>query len=116
MIMIINEKYNLWNRNEEREMKKYIWMIAAVMVLVLAACGNSEDTGTEEAAGGEPEMVPYTTDGGEEIEIPEDPQRIVVLASSYFGNLMQLDANVAGVSNDVEGSEVLKPLAEDGNE
>lgn len=96
-------------------MKKYIWMITAVMMLALAACGNTEDTENEEASGGEPEMVPYTTDGGEEIEIPEDPQRIVVLASSYFGNLMQLDANVAGVSNDIEGSEVLKPMAEDGN-
>src|SRR5699024_8496007 len=96
-------------------MKKYIWMIATVMVLILAACGNSEDTGTEESSGGEPEMVPYTTDGGEEIEIPKDPQRIVVLASSYFGNLMQLDANVAGVSNDIEGSKVLKPIAEDEN-
>src|SRR5699024_3249695 len=96
-------------------MKKYIWMIATVMVLILAACGTSEGTGTEESSGGESEMVSYTTDGGEEIEIPKDPLRIVVLASSYFGNLMQLDANVAGVSNDIEGSEVLKPIAEDGN-
>ncbi|AKG74912.1 ABC transporter substrate-binding protein [Salinicoccus halodurans] len=100
-------------------MKKYIWLIAAMMALVLAACGNTEETETDEGSGGtsgeDAEMVPYTTDAGEEIEIPEDPQRIVVLASSYFGNLMHLDANVAGVSNDVEGSEVLKPLAEDGN-
>ncbi len=100
-------------------MKKYIWLIAAMMTLVLAACGNTEESASEEDSGGSSdesaEMVPYTTDAGEEIEIPKDPQRIVVLASSYFGNLMHLDANVAGVSNDVEGSEVLKPIAEDGN-
>src|SRR5699024_5514689 len=58
-------------------------------------------------------MVPYTTDGGVVIEIPEDPQRIVVLATSYFGNLKQLDANVVGVGNDVENSEVLAPMTED---
>ncbi len=40
-------------------------------------------------------MVTYTTDAGEEIEIPEDPQRIVILGMSYFGNLMHMDANVA---------------------
>ncbi|WP_411842767.1 ABC transporter substrate-binding protein [Salinicoccus sp. HZC-1] len=98
-------------------MKKYIWLMTAIMMLVLAACGNTEESKTDEesgdASGEKAEMVPYTTDAGEEIEIPKDPQRIVVLASSYFGNLAHLDANVAGVSSDVEGSEVLKPVAEE---
>ncbi|WP_020007359.1 ABC transporter substrate-binding protein [Salinicoccus albus] len=96
-------------------MKKYITLLAAAILLVVSACGN-EEISTEEAGSGgsdESNMVPYTTDGGEEIEIPEDPQRIVVLATSYFGNLKQLDANVVGVGNDVENSEVLGPMTED---
>ncbi|MBY8910923.1 hypothetical protein K6L05_14305, partial [Salinicoccus roseus] len=67
-------------------MKKFIGLFALFMVLVLAACGNSEELSeeaTDESAAGETEgdsnesgeMVTYTTDAGEEIEIPEDPQR-----------------------------------------
>ncbi|TVT27353.1 ABC transporter substrate-binding protein [Salinicoccus cyprini] len=112
-------------------MKKFISIIALMMVLVLAACSNSgesteesaeevegsasetsEETSAEssEASGG---MVSYTTDGGEEIEIPEDPQRVVVMATSYFGNVMQLDANVVGAHARVTESDVLEPYTED---
>ncbi|WP_246153211.1 ABC transporter substrate-binding protein [Salinicoccus hispanicus] len=99
-----------------------------MMVLVLAACGNSEESSessveenegsaseasseeSTEASGG---MVSYTTDAGEEIEIPEDPQRVVILATSYFGNVMQLEANVVGAHARVTESDVLEPYTED---
>ena len=104
-------------------MKKFISLFALLMVLVLAACGNSEESSeeaTDESAAGEAgggsnesgEMVTYTTDAGEEIEIPEDPQRIVILGMSYFGNLMHMDANVVGAHARVTESEVLEPYTE----
>lgn len=96
-------------------MRKYISLLMVAMLLAVTACGNGENSteGSGSGGSGGSNMVPYTTDGDEEIEIPEDPQRIVVLATSYFGNLKQLDANVVGVGNDVEDSEVLQPMTED---
>ncbi|MFC3418961.1 ABC transporter substrate-binding protein [Salinicoccus hispanicus] len=109
-------------------MKRLISIITLMMVLVLAACGNSEESSessveenegsaseasseeSTEASGG---MVSYTTDAGEEIEIPEDPQRVVILATSYFGNVMQLEANVVGAHARVTESDVLEPYTED---
>ncbi|GAB3057344.1 ABC transporter substrate-binding protein [Salinicoccus sesuvii] len=106
-------------------MRRLFGIFAFVMVLLLAACGNSEeaeesvegsdDTAetSEESSEASDGMVMYTTDDGEEIEIPEDPQRIVILGMSYFGNLMQLDANVVGVHARVTESDVLRPYTED---
>lgn len=90
-------------------MKKYRFLFLSMFLgFVLAGCGSAEST--EEA---DAEMKEYTTDAGETIEIPEDPQRIVVMATSYFGNFKQLDANMVGAHSVVTESEVLEPLTED---
>ena len=90
-------------------MKKYRFLFLSMfLVLVLAGCGNSESNEESE----ETAMKEYTTDAGETIEIPEDPQRIVVMATSYFGNFKQLDANMVGAHSVVTESEVLEPLTE----
>ena len=91
-------------------MKKYRFLfLTMVLSLVLAGCGNTESAEESE----ETAMKEYTTDAGETIEIPEDPQRIVVMATSYFGNFKQLDANMVGAHSDVTDSDVLEPLTED---
>src|SRR5699024_7827689 len=91
-------------------MKKYRFLLLSMVLgLVLAGCGNSESAEESEEAA----MKEYTTDAGETIEIPEDPQRIVVMATSYFGNFKQLDANMVGAHSDVTDSDVLEPLTED---
>ncbi|MFB9861262.1 ABC transporter substrate-binding protein [Salinicoccus siamensis] len=107
-------------------MKKRLGLLMVFIVMLMAACGGgtsseSDSNGetsdakeeTSESGIEDKEMVSYTTDAGEEVEIPEDPQRIVILATSYFGNLMQMDANVVGVHERVTESEVLKPYTED---
>lgn len=101
-------------------MKRILLLGALLFVFVLTACSSTdsdkkaedkEDTGT----------VKYTTDEGEEIDIPKDPQRIVIMASGYFGNLKELDANIVGVHHLVKDSKVLEPeigdieLIEDNN-
>lgn len=41
------------------------------------------------------------------IDIPKDPKRIVVMAPTYAGGLKYLDANIVGVSDQVDQSPVL---------
>ncbi|SOC37753.1 ABC transporter substrate-binding protein [Salinicoccus kekensis] len=81
-----------------------------IFASLLAACGG-EATGDDD--GGTAEMREYTTDAGETIEIPAEPERIVVMASSYFGNFKHLDANMVGAHTVVTQSEVLEPMTED---
>lgn len=88
-------------------MKKWGFLFTLmVLVLVIAACGSGEATENEA------DMREYTTDAGETIEIPENPERIVVMATSYFGNFKQLEANMVGAHTIVTESEVLEPLTE----
>src|SRR5699024_8609860 len=90
-------------------MKKYRFLfLSMVLVIVLAGCGNSESA----EACDDVAMKECTMDAGGTIEIPEDPQRIVVMATSYFGNFKQLDANMVGAHSVVTESEVLEPLTE----
>src|SRR5690625_3720025 len=93
-------------------MKRFSLLFASIIFAsLLAACGG-EATGDDD--GGSAEMREYMTDAGETIEIPEDPERIVVMATSYFGNFKQLDADMVGPHTVVTESEVLEPLTEDG--
>src|SRR5699024_6457731 len=90
-------------------MKKYRFLfLSMVLGFVLAGCGNSESAEESDDVA----MKEYETDAGETIEIPEDPERIVVMATSYFGNFKQLDANMVGAHSVVTESEVLEPLTE----
>lgn len=101
-------------------MNRILFLFSLIFVVLLAAC-SGEDNTDETAKDETPETVKYTTDDGEEIDIPKDPKRIVVMGSGYFGNLKQLDANIVGVHNLVQDSEVLSKevgdieLIEEGN-
>lgn len=53
-----------------------------VLVLVLAACGNSSKDSDKKA-----ETKSYKTDDGKTIKIPKDPKRIAVVAPSYAGGI-----------------------------
>lgn len=104
-------------------MKKLLLPILLLLVLTLSACGNNtaettsaketedqqtesttettdaekENTSEEETNSGEtsPETVTYQSENGP-IEVPANPQRVVVL-SSYAGNVMALNVNLVGV-------------------
>ncbi|MGE7024266.1 iron-hydroxamate ABC transporter substrate-binding protein [Solibacillus cecembensis] len=78
-------------------MKKWLLPMFMMVVLVLAACGNSEKS--EEKTGKEPsaETITYQSETGP-IEVPVNPQRVVVL-SSYVGDLMKLGVNMVGVDS-----------------
>lgn len=72
-----------------------------MIVLVLAACGNSEksEEKTDEDAGKatSAETITYESETGP-IEVPANPKRVVVL-SSYVGDLLKLGVNMVGVDS-----------------
>ncbi|MEC2072674.1 iron-hydroxamate ABC transporter substrate-binding protein [Alkalihalophilus marmarensis] len=73
-----------------------------LLVLVLSACGSTsedsassseEDTNTEET-----DTITYESENGP-IEVPADPQRVVVLSSFNAGSVMALDVPIVGVDS-----------------
>ena len=96
-------------------MKNIIYLLCTIMlVTVLSACQQDESVSDgQDNDSNEKVMVDYTTDSNKTIKIPKNPQRIAVLASSYFGNLAALDANIVGADQFVEQSKLLKKEMKD---
>ncbi|MDW3929714.1 ABC transporter substrate-binding protein [Staphylococcus saprophyticus] len=90
-------------------MKKLIFPLLALM-LILAACGNNS---SDDASKKDKEEKTYTQDSGKKVKIPKDPKRIVVLGATYAGGLKELDANIVGVANIIDDSKVLKDKFKD---
>ncbi|MFZ2574941.1 MAG: ABC transporter substrate-binding protein, partial [Trichococcus flocculiformis] len=63
--------------------------------LILGAC-SATDTSDETSESAAADTVTYTTVDGEEIAVPANPERVVVL-SSYAGDLINFDINIVGV-------------------
>lgn len=101
---------------------KKIWLpLVLTLMLVLSACGggstgNNANTGaaentpantntaSNEAAGGETASgtITYQSENGP-IEVPANPQRVIVLAS-FAGNIMALDVPLVGVDSWSKGN------------
>lgn len=76
---------------------KKIFPVLFILVLVLAACGSNDSSGSGEKApssGNENETHTYESEDGS-VEVPANPQRVVVL-SSYVGDLIDLDVPIVG--------------------
>lgn len=91
-------------------MKKLFIPLALVLVLLLSACGggNSENTATNagssspapspESATSSPESGTFTYQSEEgPVEVPANPQRVVVITRFLTGNVMALGVPVVGV-------------------
>lgn len=82
-------------------MKKWLLPMFMMVALVLAACGNSEESTDKTDKGAEKdasaETITYESETGP-IEVPANPQRVVVL-SSYVGDLLKLGVNMVGVDS-----------------
>lgn len=77
-------------------MRKWI-IVSIALLLVLAACGTNEEN--KETAGGADSKatITYQSETGP-VEVPANPERVVVL-SSYAGDLIKLGVNIVGVDS-----------------
>ncbi|MCP3739399.1 iron-hydroxamate ABC transporter substrate-binding protein [Rossellomorea sp. BNER] len=79
-------------------MKKLLIPFLLLLVLVISACSNDsseeKSNSTEEK---KKDTITYQSENGP-VEVPADPQRVVVL-SSFAGNVMALDVNLVGVDS-----------------
>ena len=73
-------------------MAKRLLPFILLFVLILSACNNGK---TQEDA--KSKTITYQSENGP-IEVPSDPQRVVVL-SAYTGDVMSLDVNLVGVDS-----------------
>ena len=74
--------------------KRLIIPVLLFLMLLISACGNG-DTVSNDAEETSPETRTYEAETGP-IEVPANPQRVVVL-SGYTGNVLHLGVNVVGV-------------------
>lgn len=77
-------------------MKKSFIYLLFVLLFILAAC-SSNNSSAEKTDGSGKEMVTYASENGS-VEVPADPQRVVVL-SSFAGNVLALDVPLVGVDS-----------------
>ncbi|MGE7546256.1 MULTISPECIES: iron-hydroxamate ABC transporter substrate-binding protein [Sporosarcina] len=82
-------------------MKKFILPAILLLALALGACGNKQDESsnknTVKEDEGKSDTITYESEDGP-VEVPADPQKVVVLAS-FAGNVMALDVNLIGVDS-----------------
>ncbi|KMK74934.1 iron-hydroxamate ABC transporter substrate-binding protein [Alkalihalobacillus pseudalcaliphilus] len=81
-------------------MKKAIMNLAIVFLflLLVSACGQTNSSESQNEAPEEKnETITYESENGP-VEVPANPERVVVLGG-FTGNVMALDANLAGVES-----------------
>jgi iron complex transport system substrate-binding protein len=67
--------------------------LVAALAAALTGCSSSEDTASAGGTGGTAESITVSTDQGE-VEVPADPERVVVLNSNLAGYVYALDVPV----------------------
>ncbi|QWG65307.1 iron-hydroxamate ABC transporter substrate-binding protein [Bacillus mycoides] len=78
-------------------MKKLFISLTVLFVLVMSACSNGSTDKKNDAKGKKSEPITYQSENGK-VEVPANPQRVVVL-SSFAGNVMSLGVNLVGVDS-----------------
>ena len=73
-------------------MAKRLLPFILLFVLILSACNSDKTPGDAKS-----KTITYQSENGP-IEVPSDPQRVVVL-STYTGDVMALDVNLVGVDS-----------------
>lgn len=79
-------------------MKKIIVPFMLLLILVISACSNeapSEEKKSSKSKEEKSEFITYQSETGT-IEVPADPQRVIML-SGFTGNVLQLGVNVVGI-------------------
>ncbi|MFJ6413956.1 iron-hydroxamate ABC transporter substrate-binding protein [Terribacillus sp. AE2B 122] len=86
-------------------MKKALIAIIGLFLLILSACGSSEESTASGSEKETNETFTYESETGP-VEVPTDPKRVVVLAS-YAGDVLSLGVDIVGVDQWAKSSPVL---------
>lgn len=80
-------------------MKKILIPFLLIIILLISACSSQsvEKEGSSEKDVKKSETITFQSENGP-IDVPADPQRVIVL-SSFAGNVMALDVNLVGVDS-----------------
>ncbi len=78
-------------------MKKLSLFLLLLSVLLLAACNSDSAASESPETADSSETITYESENGP-VEVPADPQRVLVL-STYAGNVLALDVPVVGVDS-----------------
>ncbi|SDC89947.1 iron complex transport system substrate-binding protein [Terribacillus halophilus] len=92
-------------------MKKAAIALIGLFLLILSACGTSEKSTADSSEKETKDTFTYESETGP-IEVPSDPQRVVVLAS-YAGDVLSLGVNIVGVDEWAKSSPVLSDKLKD---
>ncbi|MCY1573210.1 ABC transporter substrate-binding protein [Staphylococcus pettenkoferi] len=88
-------------------MKKLIILVLCLMLFV-GACGtNSKQSHSSSKGDKGASHQTYTSDNGDKVKVPTDPQRIVVLHPTYVGALVKFGHKPVAVPKFVEQNKVL---------
>lgn len=80
-------------------MKRFLIPFLLLIMLLISGCGSdtTEKKKDSTSAAKKSETITYESENGP-VEVPANPQRVVVL-SSFTGNVMALDVNLVGVDS-----------------
>ncbi|MFS0562899.1 iron-hydroxamate ABC transporter substrate-binding protein [Terribacillus sp. 179-K 1B1 HS] len=92
-------------------MKKAAITLIGLFLLILSACGTSEKSTADGSEKETKDTFTYESETGP-VEVPSDPQRVVVLAS-YAGDVLSLGVNIVGVDEWAKSSPVLADKLQD---
>lgn len=74
-----------------------IWGASFLLLAVLAACSRSESIPSQELEENREQTISYTTQSGEQVEIPAQSQRVIYLGST-LEDLLAMDIPVVGAN------------------
>ncbi|GAB4073780.1 iron-hydroxamate ABC transporter substrate-binding protein [Barrientosiimonas marina] len=98
-------------------MKKILALCLLLTALLLSACSETSDDDNQKDKAMDKDqddkaMRTYESEDGP-VEVPKDPERIVVLTSFFAGDVAALDGDIVGVDQGAKKSPVLKDKVKD---
>lgn len=86
-------------------MKKVLYLLVLLNLILFVACGQKEENVTKVKR-------TYLSEAGE-IEVPENPQRIVVLNGAISGSVISLKGNIIGIDKWSKMNPLYEPFLKD---
>lgn len=87
-------------------MKKVLYLLVLLNLVLFVACGQKKEESLSDA------KRTYLSEAGE-IEVPENPQRIVVLNGAISGSVISLKGNIIGIDKWSKMNPLYEPFLKD---